>query len=162
MKLPLIWDMTHRLMRREQLPLIWLPQEFQYWVDWTYKANKDYFAYEYGTWRMASWGEQLWMRHVPYQWIISRINEWCDIGMSHVIYGRIMSLVYESCHIWMSHVTYEWVMSQMNESCHIWMSHVTYEWVMSHVNESCHTLNNLWRGATCGMGWLWLVDSLIL
>jgi len=23
-----------------------LPQEFQYWVDWTYKANKDYFSYE--------------------------------------------------------------------------------------------------------------------
>jgi len=24
-----------------------LPQEFQYWVDWTYKANKDYFSYEH-------------------------------------------------------------------------------------------------------------------
>ena len=23
-----------------------LPQEFQYWVDWTYKANKHYFSYE--------------------------------------------------------------------------------------------------------------------
>ena len=40
----------------------------------------------------------IWMRHVTYKWVMSRINE--------------------KCHVWMSHVTHECVMSHMNESCH--------------------------------------------
>jgi len=54
---------------------------------------------------------QVWMSHVPYEWV--------------------MSLMDESCPLWMSHVPYEWVVSLMNQSCPLWTSHVPYEWVMS-------------------------------
>ena len=45
----------------------------------------------------------MWMSYVTCEWVMSHVNESCDM--------------------WMSHVTYEWVMSHMNESCQ-W---VTYE-----------------------------------
>ena len=53
--------------------------------------------------------------------------------MSHVPYEWVMSHMNESCPIWMGHVPYEWVMSHMNGSCPIQMSHVPSEWVMSHL-----------------------------
>jgi len=107
----------------------------------------------------------IYMNHFTYwtaciQWVMSRMNESCDIWKSHVTYGWVMSRMDDSCQIWMSHITYgwvtiarewmipdhtyEWVMSHMDESCHmnewchIWMCHFTYGWVMSHMDESCH------------------------
>ena len=90
----------------------------------------------------------VWMSHVTYEWVMSRMNESCHVCMSHVTYEWV---VYEACHIWWIHVTC------MNKSCHIGMSHVPYEWVMSHiwmshvpykwvVNEPCHvyTSRHLW------------------
>jgi len=100
----------------------------------------------------------VWMSHVSYEWVISRINESCHTWMSHVTYEWVMSHMNESCHMWLSHVTYDWVTSHMNshvtqfyctytfefgqymnESRHIWMSHMTVERVASHKSESCHT-----------------------
>jgi len=106
----------------------------------------------------------IWMGHVSYERVMSRMNASCHTWMSrvkckwamshmrsHVTYECVMSHMKETCHIWMRHVTHECVMSNINASCHIWMrhvtygsvnkpfyigmSHVTYEWVMSHMIE---------------------------
>ena len=85
------------------------------------------------------------------------MSESCHVWVNHVTYEWVMSRMNESRHIWMSHVTFEWachmcrnlhrVTSHLSELCHtcewgMWVSHVTYEWVMSHMNESCHTRMN--------------------
>jgi len=49
-------------------------------------------------------------------------QEACPIWMSHVPYERVMSHMNESFSIWTSHAPYERVMSHMNESCLTWMS----------------------------------------
>jgi len=101
----------------------------------------------------------VWMSHVTYEWVMSRMNESCHVWMSHVTYEWVMSRMNESCHILISHVPYAWVvqkakaswlcsmghvkyasnyvtyesvMSCMNESCSLWMSHFTLAWFMSH------------------------------
>jgi len=89
----------------------------------------------------------IWMSHVPYEWVMSHMNDIecypisCDI-MTHETW--LIHMGYWIVHIegplhmneikymgldleWMSHVPYERVMSHMNESCRIWTSHVTHE-----------------------------------
>jgi len=85
------------------------------------------------------------LSHVPYEWVISHMNESCPIWMSHVPYKCVMSHMNMTQDIvttrsWrasstsgkyeLSHVPCEWVMSHMNEPCPIWMRHVPYEWSM--------------------------------
>jgi len=85
------------------------------------------------------------MRHVIYEWVMSYMGESCPVWMSHVTsvgphvtYEKWLR-VNASCHVWLSHVPYEWVISHMNShvtcecilprmnaSCHVWISHVTY------------------------------------
>jgi len=94
-----------------------------------------------------------------YEWVMSHMNQSCQILTSHATCEWFMSNMDKSCHIWISyvtcgchiwrsHVTYEQVMPHMNESCQIWISLATYEWVisrmdvtykgvMSHMNVSC-------------------------
>jgi len=85
------------------------------------------------------------------------MNESCHIWMIHVTYEWVMSRMNQSCHVWMSHVTYEWAThftirpsdetysskkkslvkyEAVAESFHMWMSHVTNERVMSRINKS--------------------------
>ena len=97
----------------------------------------------------------IWISHVSYEWVMSRMNESCHIWMSHAL------RIYKShgthiphirvrnstpiAHTWMSHGTYEWVMlhesrfTHGNESRPTHMhEHGTQEWVMAHMKESWH------------------------
>jgi len=85
------------------------------------------------------WSCPMCMSHVPYEWVMSHMNESCptwisrvSLRMWHVTFG--LSYVGHVTHLnvpqhlkYNSHVPCEWVMSHMNESCPIWMSHVPYE-----------------------------------
>jgi len=70
----------------------------------------------------------IWIRHVSYEWVISRSVTWrVNESLSHISGGK---------NIWRdqrSHIL------PMNASCQIWMiyakyCHVTCEWVMSHIS----------------------------
>jgi len=73
----------------------------------------------------------VWMRYVPYAWVMSHMNAFCPIWMRYVPYECVMSHMHELYPIWMRYVPYAWVMSHMNALCPIWMLHVPYTWVMS-------------------------------
>jgi len=62
----------------------------------------------------------------------------CAVRMSHVPYDWVMSRMNESCLVWLSHVMYDWAVSCMDASCHVWLSHVMYDWVMLCTNLSCY------------------------
>jgi len=74
--------------------------------------------------------KRLWMSHVPYEWVMSHMNE--------------------SWPIWMSHVPYEWVMAHMNEShtphavesLKTLTSHFKHSWVTKNTHESLQTLTS--------------------
>jgi len=111
-------------------------------------------------------GKHIWLSHVPYEWVMSRTKQSCQLTFAAYLYAN------SGNHIRLSHVPYEWVMSHTKksrqltsaaylyatrqthwiESCPIWMGDVTYETVMSaylcyvsvcklrqsHLIESCH------------------------
>jgi len=94
----------------------------------------------------------IWMSHVPYEWVMPNMHESRQIWSSHnrcvwlFPYEWVTSHMNESCPIRMSHANYAWItsnmiesrlmrvaLSHMNESRPIWMSHVPYGWVTSHI-----------------------------
>jgi len=88
----------------------------------------------------------MWMSHVPHEWVVSCMNESCHIWLSYVTYACSARRIHTTCgaHLnkcctsHMRHLTCKWVISYINLSRPLWMSQVTYECVVSHMNESCH------------------------
>ena len=126
------------------------------------------------------------MSLVPYEWVMSKVNQSCDVWMSRFTYEWGMTHIFsvmrfgaESCHerlghasvsmsyflfchVWISHVTYEYVTSHINEASHIWMNHVTHERVMPHMNMSCQKwMNCMYDWVVSRTIWLWDISVMI-
>ena len=54
-------------------------------------------------------GKHIWLSHVPYEWVMSRTKQSCQLTSATYLYAN------SGNHIWLSHVTYVWVSNVTNE-----------------------------------------------
>jgi len=109
-------------------------------------------------WVMTHMNEtcQIWMRHLTYEWVLPHMNESWRIWTSHDTYELDMSDTNETSHLWIGLIAQ--VDMPLSDTvtgyvtCHIWMSHVRYEWDMSHMWDRSH-VNESYRTGDRALKW---------
>jgi len=112
----------------------WYGSRYLYVFVYIFKYLLDVWFTKFGFTRFTSHKDEschAWMSHATHVCVMSHIKELLYICMRHVPYERVMFRINESCDIWMSPVI-------CNGPRHTRISHVKYTRVTSCSNGSCH------------------------
>ena len=95
----------------------------------------------------------IWVSHVPYEWVMSHMNESCPIATWLVV--SLVSLPVMGHDSYMSHVPYEWVMSHKKRRYGTWGMTCSYVW---HDSFTCHVTRVETSRHTCEwvMSHIWM------